>query len=89
MSNNLLALNTIDYIWNHPNSREHRLQSISKFLGWQLYKRITNKFIDINLLPQIELRCYPDSYSAASVLYCGLYDYDEINFLLRYLRAED
>ena len=89
MSRNLLALNTINYIWNHPNSYDHQIQSISKFFGWQLYKRLTKNFIDVNLLPDVKLRCYPDSYSAASVLYCGLYDYNEMNFVLRYLRAKD
>lgn len=89
MSRNLLALNTIDYIWNHPNSEDHKLQSVSKFISWQLYKRITKNFVDINLVADIKLRCYPDSYSAASVLYCGLYDYDEMNFVLKYLRPQD
>ena len=41
------------------------------------------------MLPNVKLRCYPDSASASTVLYCGLYDYDDMNFLLRYLRAED
>jgi FkbM family methyltransferase len=89
MRRNVLAINTIKYIWLHPNCKNHRIQSISKFIFWQLYKRLTQQYIDIRLLPNIKIRCYPDSYSAANALYCGLYDYDDMNFLLRYLRAED
>lgn len=89
MNTNLLASKTFNYIWTHPNCQEHKIQSISKFVGWQFYKRITHKYLDLQLLPNLKLRCYPDSYSAASALYCGLYDYDEMNFLLRYLRSED
>lgn len=89
MSANLLATKTLNYIWHHPNSQEHKLQSISKFIGWQFYKRVTNKAVDIELVDNVKLRCHPDSYSAASVLYCGLYDYNEMNFLLRYLRPSD
>jgi FkbM family methyltransferase len=89
MNSNLLANKTINYIWSHPNCQEHKIQSVSKFIGWQFYKRITHKYLDLQLLPQVKLRCYPDSYSAASALYCGLYDYNEMNFLLRYLRPED
>jgi FkbM family methyltransferase len=89
MSNNVLAIKTFNYIWSHPNCQQHKLQSISKFVGWQLYKRFTHQYLDIQLLPNIKLRCYPDSRSAAAVLYCGLYDYDDMNFLLRYLRSND
>ena len=89
MKNNLLINKIIRYIWFHPNNREKQLFSLSKFLGWQLYKRITHRHLDIQLLPNVKLRCYPDSQSASAAIYCGLYDYHEMNFLLRYLREED
>jgi FkbM family methyltransferase len=89
MKDNFLASKTLNYIWSHPNSREHKTTSVLKFFGWQLYKRLTHHYLDIRLLENVKIRCYPDSRSAAAVLYCGLYDYDEMNFLLRYLRAED
>lgn len=89
MMNNLFALRTIQYIWSHPNCKKQRFQSIFKFIGWQFYKKLFNRYIDIQLLPEVKIRCYPDSYSASAALYCGLYDYHEMNFLLRYLRNED
>jgi hypothetical protein len=48
--------------------------------------RLTHRYRDIQLIADAKIRCHPDSYSAATVLYCGLYDYDDMNFLLRYLR---
>lgn len=89
MKNNKFALKTISYIWSHPNCKQQKLQSILRFMGWQIYKRLTHRYLDIQIIPNTKIRCHPDSYSAAAVLYCGLYDYDEMNFLLRYLRAED
>lgn len=89
MTSNKFALNTIGYIWSHPNCRHQNAESILKFICWQFYKRLTHRNLDLQLLPDVKIRCYPDSRSAASVLYCGLYDYDEMNFLLRYLRPED
>ena len=89
MSNNLLAWNTLSYIWSHPNCKSQRIPSISRFIGWQFYKRLTHRTVELQLLSNVKMRCQPDSRSAASVLYCGLYDYDEMNFLLRYLRDED
>ncbi len=87
--NNIFALGTLNYIWSHPGNASNRISAVVKFVGWQFYKRLTKKFIDIQLVPGIKLRCYPDSRSASAVLYCGLYDYHEMNFLLRYLRPED
>lgn len=87
--NNIFALGTLNYIWSHPSCRQQKIKSILKFFGWQFYKRLTGKFIDLQLIPGVKIRCYPDSYSSAAVLYCGLYDYNDMNFLLRYLRPED
>jgi hypothetical protein len=74
MSNNLLAWNTLSYIWSHPNCKSQRIPSISRFIGWQFYKRLTHRTVELQLLPNVKIRCQPDSRSAASVLYCGLYD---------------
>jgi FkbM family methyltransferase len=89
MSKNILALKTIEYIWLHPNCKRQKIRSILRFFGWQFYKRLTQRNLDILLTDKVKIRCYPDSRAAAAVLYCGLYDYHEMNFLLRYLRPED
>ncbi|NEZ59932.1 FkbM family methyltransferase [Adonisia turfae] len=86
---NFLAISTLKYIWTHPNCKDQRIQRVLSFLGWQLRKRILKKPLDIEIIPNLKIRCYPNGYSAASVLYCGLYDYNEMFFLLRYLQPED
>jgi FkbM family methyltransferase len=86
---NVFAFKTIKYIWSHPNCQKNRVSSVLKFIAWQLYKRLTKKFIDIELVDKVRIRCYPDSRSGSSVLYCGLYDYHDMNFVLRYLRPDD
>lgn len=88
-SHNRFAFKTISYIWTHPNCQQHKFKSLLRFFSWQFYKRLTHRFLDFQLLPNIKLRCYPDSRSTAAVVYCGLYDYDDMNFLLRYLRTND
>jgi FkbM family methyltransferase len=89
MFQNIFALNTLKYILSHPNCKKQKIKSVFKFVWWQLYKRITHQYVDIEVVPNIKIRCYPDGYSAATVMYCGLYDYNEMNFLLRYLRPSD
>ena len=89
MKNNYLAIKTLRYIWQHPNSRQQKITAIFKFFSWQINKRLTKNNQPIQLLPNIKLHGYPDSAATSAVYYCGLYDYNEMNFLLRYLRAED
>lgn len=87
--NNLLALDTLQYIWSHPNSQGRQWPAISQFFRWQAHKRLRGTPLSYELVPDVQLMCHRDSYSAAAALYCGLYDYDDMNFLLRYLRPED
>lgn len=89
MNNNWLASKTLTYIWNHPANQRRQVQAISRFLGWQIRKRITRRSLDINWSGNMKLRCYPDSRSASASLYCGLYDYDEMFFLQRFLQNGD
>ncbi|MDY6785373.1 MAG: FkbM family methyltransferase [Cyanobacteriota bacterium] len=89
MTHNRFAIETLNYIWNHPNCRQEQLQAIARFIGWQFYKRLTHRSLDIPLVDDLKLRCYPDSAAASAVLYCGLFDRNEMTFLLRYLREED
>lgn len=86
---NLFAKKTIKYIWSHPNCKNQQIQSVFKFFGWQVYKRLMRRYLDIQVIPGVKIRCYPDSYSSAAALYCGLYDYNDMNFLLRYLQPQD
>lgn len=87
--NNRFALATLTYIWNHPNSRDRRWRALAQFFRWQFQKRLSNTPWDLPLVPGLSLRCYANSHCAAAAIYCGLYDYDEMTFLLRYLRPGD
>lgn len=91
MAKNIIARTqrTLSHIWEHPNSRSNRIKAILNFFIWQIYKRLTKNKIIIPLINDIKLYCYPDSQSASHALYCSLYDYHEMNFLLRYLKNND
>jgi hypothetical protein len=50
MNSNILGIKTLKYIWFHPNSQGQKIRSILRFLGWQIYKRVTKKYVDLQLL---------------------------------------
>jgi FkbM family methyltransferase len=73
----------------HPANQTHRARALSRALGWQLYKRIVRRPLEINYAGY-RLRCYPDSNSASNIFYFGaLYDWHEMRFLRRYLGDGD
>jgi FkbM family methyltransferase len=86
---NILASGTLNYIWSHPNNQDGQWQAVGNFFRWQLQKRLKQQPLFHEFLPGLKLVCYPDSRSASAAVYCGLYDYDDMHFLLRFLRAED
>ena len=83
------ACSVLSYIWHHPSNRGRRFRVLARAVSWQLYKRTVGGYWDVRLAGSRVIRCHPDSTSASSVLYAGLFDYDVMHFLLRYLRPED
>ncbi len=83
------ARQVVSYVWRHPSNRRRQFRALARAVAWQLYKRATGGYWDVRLTENRVIRCYPDSTSASCVLYAGLFDYDVMHFLLRYLRPED
>ncbi|MDJ0688700.1 MAG: FkbM family methyltransferase [Xenococcaceae cyanobacterium MO_188.B32] len=86
---NIAAIQTLNQIINHPNNQKNQLIPILKYFGWKLYKALTHRHLDTKILPSVKIRCYPKSLSSDCVINYGLYDYNEMIFLLRYLRDGD
>ena len=83
------ARNITRAVVRHPANQPHRVRALGRALGWQLYKRIVRRPLEIDYAGY-RLRCYPDSNSASNIFYFGhLYDWHEMRFLRRYLRAGD
>jgi len=80
----------IGYIWRHPGNRGRRGAALARAAVWQVFKRVTGSSRDLRLWGGMRLRCYPDSTCASSALYSGgLPEFDEMRFLMHYLRRGD
>ena len=78
-----------ELVWNHPANRGRRLRAAASSAGWQLYKRIVGRPIDIRAFG-LKFRCQPDSGDAGRMVYFNrLPDPAEMLFLQRYLRPGD
>lgn len=72
-------------IVDNPAVAQHPRRALLRALRWQLAKRTGAKRALVHV-DGLSLYCYPDSTGGSSVLYTGLYDFDEMSFVLRYMR---
>ena len=79
----------LSYILHHPANQSGRLRALERTALWQLHKRLTGKPWVAVLFGDRKIRCYPDLDCAPLLVSAGLYDFEEMKFLLRYLREDD
>src|SRR5436190_1444918 len=79
-----------DLIRHHPANRSHVTRALARAIGWQLYKRTLRVPFETTVYGALKFRCYPDSEEPGRLFYYGgLPDYDEMLFMMRYLRPGD
>lgn len=82
-------LNLLRQIVDHPNNRKAPLRAIARFIGWQFWKRFVRRPVIVRVGTNRRFLAVPDSPFSSLVIYTRLPEWDEMNFALRYLRADD
>lgn len=81
--------NTAGMIWRHPENRGRRARRVTRWLAWQLWERAVGSPRVIEMHGGVRLVCRPHDHVTSLALYCGLYDSEEMRFLLAWLRRGD
>jgi FkbM family methyltransferase len=76
-------------IWTHPENRGVRLRRLAGWVGWQCWQRVARRPWTIRFHGGLRLICHPHDTISSMALYCGLYDAEEMRFLLAWLRPGD
>lgn len=77
-------------VWEHPANRGRRAQAFAAMAGWQAWKRMIGRPLDLSVYDGMSFRAYPDSTQPGRFVYFGgLPDYEEMTFMKRYLRPGD
>jgi len=82
-------INILKFIWNHPLSDGARAKGIIRFLKWQIFSRIIRNPIIFSWIDDARLIVQRGMTGATGCMYVGLYEFDEMAFVLHYLRPED
>jgi FkbM family methyltransferase len=76
-------------IWSHPYTRHQRARRLGRWLAWQGWQRLVRRPWTVTLHGPVRVVCHPHDMVASLALYHGLYDMEEMSFLLAWLRPGD
>jgi FkbM family methyltransferase len=82
-------LNTLRFIASHPFNRNHPWKGLFRFLKWQFKSRLFNKSHRYSFTEKTSLLISRGMTGATGNIYCGLLEYEDMAFLLHFLRPED
>ncbi|CAA9352054.1 MAG: hypothetical protein AVDCRST_MAG68-3732 [uncultured Gemmatimonadetes bacterium] len=78
------------FVWTHPANRGRRARAMARAAGWQLYKRVARRPLDVPVYGGLTLRCHADSSSSSLALYAAGYpEWEEMSFVRDYLAPGD
>jgi FkbM family methyltransferase len=83
------ATSTARMIWRHPENRGMRGRRLAGWAAWQAWERTVAHPRIVRLHGGLRMVCHPHDHVTSLVLYCGLYDSEEMRFLLAWLRPGD
>ncbi|WP_017364163.1 hypothetical protein, partial [Methylococcus capsulatus] len=82
-------LNTLSFLLNHPLSQGRKLPALARFVRWQLGSRLLPGEVVCPFVNDACLVVRPGMTGATGNLYVGLHEFEDMAFLLHYLRPED
>lgn len=73
----------------HPLARKHKIRSYFKFFKWQFLQIIFPGIRKVRFIGDTYLLASKGMTGATGNIYCGLHEFDDMGFLLHFLRNED
>ncbi len=80
---------TLHFIYSHPLNRKRPLAAIGRFFRWQIGTRLLPYAVVVPFAQRSKLLMYRGLTGVTQNLYCGLHDFEDMAFLLHFLRAGD
>ncbi|MDI9320802.1 MAG: FkbM family methyltransferase [Phycisphaerales bacterium] len=84
-----MLLNTLKYIYQHPLNADRPWAGLWKFFWWQIRNSIKPQHIIHDFTEHSKLHLWRGLRGATGNLYCGLMEYQEMSFVLHFLRSTD
>jgi len=78
--------NIFKFITNHPLNKDNKVAAITRFIKWQARLRSTDKPIVYQFTERAKIFVKKGMSGVTGNLYCGLHEYEDMAFLLHFLR---
>ena len=82
--------NALRHVCRHPLNADRRLSAIGRVVRWQVATRLLpGTAVSIPFTDRARLLVSRGMYGATQNVYCGLNDFEDMSFLIHYLRQDD
>jgi FkbM family methyltransferase len=81
--------NTLRFLFTHPLARRNRAVAFSRFLKWQINARLNPNPVVYPFVGDTKLLVWKGLTGATGNIYAGLHEFEDMAFLLHFLREED
>lgn len=82
-------LNTYRFIANHPLTKNHKFGAMVRWLKWQIGSRLVPGPVAVSYVNETRLLAKPGMTGATGNIYCGLHEFEDMGFVLHFLRPGD
>lgn len=82
------SVKRLNLLLNHPLTEEHKLSALWRYLGWQAAIRLVRQPILFDFVNNSML-CIRKGEASSLVVHTGLFEYEEMCFVLHCLRKDD
>lgn len=83
------TISNIKFILGHPLNKDHKLKAFLRFINWQIRSRLNPKQVVHTFTEKSKLFIERGMTGATGNLYCGLHEFNDMGFLLHFLRTDD
>lgn len=84
-----MLLRTLKFIYNHPFNSQNKIGGVLRFVKWQVSSRLSPYPIVYPYTENSKIIMWRGLAGATGNLYCGLLEFDDMGFLLHFLRDTD
>ena len=82
-------MNTYRFLADHPLTRDRKLNALTRLLRWQIGSRILGWPVAVPFVNDTRLLARPGMTGATGNIYCGLHEFEDMAFVLHFLRPGD
>jgi len=80
---------TFGFIHQHPLGKKHLVKAYSRFIYWQIKSRLNPNLHEVPFLENVKFLAKRGLTGVTGNIYTGLHEFNDMGFLLHFLRNED